>query len=144
MCHWSTRLPHIEEGETAASVPSVVHRLDQDIVVYWRQAQGLPGSVEMVTYKEHAGERGTFMLTVTPGDDLAPITEGRDWVFVLDFSGSMEGKFQSLIEGVNKGLTRLNPNDRFRIILFNNQPREITQGFEYAVPENVQRYIRDA
>jgi Ca-activated chloride channel family protein len=36
----------------------------------------------------------------------------------------------------------LNPNDRFRIILFNNQAREITPGFEYAVPENVQRYIR--
>jgi Ca-activated chloride channel family protein len=54
----------------------------------------------------------------------------------------MEGKFQSLIEGVNKGLTQLNPNDRFRIILFNNQPREITIGFEYATPENVQHYIR--
>ncbi len=130
------------EGATAGTLPSVVHRLDEDIVVYWRQAQGLPGSVEMVTYKEQAGERGTFMLTVTPGDDLAPITEGRDWVFVLDFSGSMEGKFQSLIEGVNKGLTRLSPNDRFRIILFNNQAREVTRGFEYAQPENVQNYIR--
>jgi len=118
------------------------HRLDEDIAVYWRQMQGLPGAVEMVAYKEEAGDRGTFMMTVTPGDDLTLITEGRDWVFVLDFSGSMEGKFQSLIEGVNKGLTQLNPNDRFRIILFNNQPREITSRFEYATPENVQRYIQ--
>ena len=132
----------IEEGTATLSTPSVVHRLDQDIVVYWRQVQGLPGSVEMVTYKENPAERGTFMLTLTPGDDLAPITDGRDWVFVLDFSGSMEGKFHSLIEGVNKGLGRLNPNDRFRIILFNNQAREITSGFEYAAPENVQHYIR--
>jgi len=132
-----------EEGTTAGTSSSVVHRLDEDIVVYWRQAQGLPGSVEMVAYKEQPGERGTFMLTVTPGDDLAVITEGRDWVFILDFSGSMEGKFQSLIEGVNKGLTLLNPNDRFRIILFNNQAREITHGFEYALPENVQRYIKE-
>jgi Ca-activated chloride channel family protein len=82
------------------------------------------------------------MMTVTPGDDLAPITEGRDWVFVLDLSGSMEGKFHSLVEGVNKGLASLNPNDRFRIILFNNRAREITTGLEYATPENVQRYIR--
>ena len=131
-----------EEGMAAGTTPGIVHRLDQDIVVYWRQAQGLPGSVEMVAYKEEAGDRGTFMMTVTPGDDLTLITEGRDWVFVLDFSGSMEGKFQSLIEGVNKGLTQLNPNDRFRIILFNNQPREITSRFEYATPENVQRYIQ--
>jgi Ca-activated chloride channel family protein len=121
---------------------SIVHRLDEDIVVYWRQAQGLPGSVEMIAYKPDTNDRGTFMLTLTPGDDLAPITEGRDWVFVLDFSGSMEGKFQSLIEGVNKGLSRLNPGDRFRVILFNNQPQEITHGFEYALPENVQHYIR--
>ena len=132
-----------EEGVSTSTLPSVVQRLDEDIVVYWRQAQGLPGSVEMITYKEQAGERGTFMLTVTPGDDLAPITEGRDWVFILDFSGSMEGKFQSLIEGVNKGLNKLNPNDRFRIILFNNHSREITHGFEYAVPENVQHYIHE-
>ncbi len=131
----------IEEDSTNTVLPSVVQRLDQDIVVYWRQQQGLPGSVEMVTYKENPGERGTFMLTVTPGDDLAPIAEGRDWVFVLDFSGSMEGKFQSLIEGVKKGLTRLNPNDRFRIILFNKHAREVTHGFEYAAPENIQHYI---
>ena len=130
------------EGMAPGSSAGVAHRLDQDIVVYWRQAQGLPGSVEMVAYKEETDDRGTFMLTVTPGDDLAAITEGRDWVFVLDFSGSMEGKFQSLIEGVNKGLAQLNPNDRFRIILFNNQPREVTAGFEYATPENVQHYMR--
>ena len=142
---WSVALVNefatIEEGSTNTVLPSVVQRLDQDIVVYWRQQQGLPGSVEMVTYKENPSERGTFMLTVTPGDDLAPITEGRDWVFVLDFSGSMEGKFQSLIEGVKKGLTRLNPNDRFRIILFNKHAREVTHGFEYAQPESIQHYI---
>ena len=134
--------PSIEEGSTTGTAPTAVHRLDKDIVVYWRQAQGLPGSVELVTYKEDAGQRGTFMLTLTPGDDLEPITRGRDWVFVLDISGSMEGKFQSLIEGVNKGLADLNPDDRFRIILFNNQPREITHGFENAIPENVQNAIR--
>ncbi|MDX2427488.1 MAG: VIT and VWA domain-containing protein [Xanthomonadales bacterium] len=134
--------PSLEEGSTPATAPTAVHRLDKDIVVYWRQVQGLPGSVELVTYKENPGQRGTFMLTLTPGDDLEPITRGRDWVFVLDISGSMEGKFQSLIEGVNRGLANLNPDDRFRIILFNNQPREITHGFENAIAENVQNAIR--
>lgn len=134
--------PSIEEGSTLSTTPTAVHRLDKDIVVYWRQVQGLPGSVELVTYKEDPGQRGTFMLTLTPGDDLEPITRGRDWVFVLDISGSMEGKFQSLIEGVNKGLANLNPEDRFRIILFNNQPREISHGFENATPGNVQNAIR--
>jgi Ca-activated chloride channel family protein len=129
------------EGAPIGSATAAAHRLDRDIVVYWRQAQGLPGAVEMVAFKEQAGGRGTFMMTVTPGDDLAPITEGRDWVFVLDLSGSMGGKFQSLVEGVHKGLARLNPDDRFRIILFNDRAREITAGFEYANAEAVQHYV---
>lgn len=78
-----------EEGAESTSAPAVVHTLNEDIVVYWRQAQGLPGAVEMVAYKEKADGRGTFMMTVTPGDDLMPITEGRDWVFILDLSGSI-------------------------------------------------------
>ena len=128
-----------EEG--ASTGFAAAHRLDQDIAVYWRQAQGLPGSVELVAYRENPEGRGTFMMTVTPGDDLEPITEGRDWVFVLDLSGSMEGKFMSLAEGVNRGLASLNPEDRFRIILFNNRAHEITSGFVAATPENVQHYI---
>jgi Ca-activated chloride channel family protein len=131
-----------EPGTAVGFESAAVHRLDQDIVVYWRQMQGLPGAVEMVSYKEESDARGTFMLTVTPDDDLAVITEGRDWIFVLDFSGSMEGKFLSLIEGVNKGLASLDSNDRFRIILFNNQAQEVTQGFQYATPENVQHYLQ--
>jgi len=132
---------NVEEGAIAGSSPGIVHRLDQDIVVYWRQQQGLPGAVELVAFKETTESRGTFMMTVTPGDDLAPITGGRDWVFVLDLSGSMEGKFQSLAEGVNKGLASLNPDDRFRIVLFNDRAREVTSGFEYAEPETVNRFI---
>jgi Ca-activated chloride channel family protein len=117
------------------------HRLDEDIVVYWRQAQGLPGSVELVAYKERPDGRGTFMMTVTPGDDLGPITEGRDWLFILDISGSMDGKFHSLLEGVDRGLNSLDPGDRFRIFLFNRQAHELTPGFEYATAANVRHYL---
>lgn len=81
------------------------------------------------------------MLTVTPGMDLKPITEGRDWVFVLDISGSMQGKYQTLAEGVSRALTRMTPKERFRIILFNNSSRELTSGFTPATPENVNRAI---
>jgi Ca-activated chloride channel family protein len=129
-----------EEGAEPAS-GNIVHRLDQDIVVYWRQAQGLPASVELLAHKEHPQGRGTFMMTITPGDDLAPISGGRDWIFVLDYSGSMEGKYASLVEGVGRGLERLNPDDRFRIVLFNNRAREITSGFIAATPENVDHYM---
>lgn len=77
------------------------------------------------------------MMTVTPGDDLPAIRGGRDWIFVLDYSGSMQGKYQSLVEGVRQGLGRLHPDDRFRVVLFNNHAREVTNGYLMASDQNV-------
>ena len=116
-------------------------RLDKDIVVYFRHQEDLPGSVDLLAYKKDPGGRGTFMLTVTPGMDLQPITEGRDWVFILDISGSMQGKYATLAEGVARTLKSMDPNDRFRIIVFNNSARELTRGYVTATPANVQTYI---
>ncbi|MDX1345767.1 MAG: VWA domain-containing protein, partial [Sedimenticolaceae bacterium] len=115
-------------------------RLDRDIVVYWRLKEGLPGSVDLVTYREPGKQRGTFMVTLTPGDDLAPISEGRDWVFVLDMSGSMRGKYQTLVDGVQRALGRLGSNDRFRFIRFNNSAREMTPGWINATSEAITRW----
>ncbi|MCB1761339.1 MAG: VWA domain-containing protein [Gammaproteobacteria bacterium] len=137
-----------EEGSAAASFnpqpnPTHAHTLDKDLVVYWRHQPGLPGSVDLVTYKPDADKRGTFMLVVTPGEDLQPITEGRDWVFVLDISGSMQGKYATLADGVKQALGKLSPTDRFRIVLFNKQARELTPGYTNATPEAVSRYSQE-
>jgi len=101
--------------------------LNQDLVVYWRLEPNLPGAIELVTHKEPGARRGTFMLSVTPGVDLQPITEGRDWVFVLDRSGSMSGKYQTLMDATAQALSKLQTNDRFRVILFSNYVEEITK-----------------
>ena len=117
-----------------------VFTLDKDLVVYWRHQAGLPGSVDLVTYKPDANKRGTFMLTVTPGEDLKPITEGSDWIFVLDISGSMQGKYATLADGVQRALGKMRPNDRFRIVLFNDRAQELTNGYVNATAEMVKRY----
>lgn len=127
------------EGQTGVNQP---YRLDKDIVVYWRHTPGLPGRVELVSYKPDEKGRGTFMMTFTPGDDLQPLSLGRDWLLVLDQSGSMGGKYQSLIEGVRRGLNQLNPNDRVRIFLFNDSASELTRGYVAATPENIVRLIQ--
>ncbi len=137
---------HLEQGAApaeegagnGASTPAFV--LDKDLVVYWRLKSGLPGSVDMVAYKKADSQRGTYMLVVTPGDDLQPITEGRDWAFVLDISGSMQGKYATLADAVQRSLKQMHPEDRFSIILFNNAARALTPGFVSATPENVRRY----
>ena len=129
-------------ANTATTSPTPAQHLNKDIVVYWRLQPGLPGSVDMITYKKPGSHQGTFMMTITPGDDLAAITEGRDWIFVLDYSGSMQGKYTSLTEGVSKGLRKLNTNDRFKIILFNDSSLEITQGYTQATPELINNAIQ--
>jgi Ca-activated chloride channel family protein len=141
---WSVTLHNSQNGnqhETVQAPSSVIQRLDKDIVVYWRQQQGLPGSVDMVAHKEPGKDRGTFMLTLTPGDDLASINEGRDWVFVLDLSGSMNGKYQSLVEGVRKGLANLSDRDRFQIVLFNDRAKVLTSGYLQATTENTRQML---
>ncbi len=139
---FETQVAALEAGAapTPATTTSGVANLDKDIVVYWRHAPDLPGSVDLVTHKPDASGRGTFMLTFTPGDDLPVIENGRDWVFVLDVSGSMQGKFATLAEGVQQALGKLNPNDRFRIYTFNQAARELSSGFVPASPENVKHY----
>jgi Ca-activated chloride channel family protein len=127
-----------EQGTIVKSQPVT---LDTDIVVYWRQKADEPARVEMVPYKPNDTGRGTFMLTLTPGMDLQPITEGRDWVFVLDQSGSMSGKIATLAEGVAKALGKLRPEDRFRIVFFNDQASELTAGFTPATPERISQAI---
>ena len=112
--------------QTQDSVSTNSNQLNQDIVVYWRLAPNLPGSIELVAHKEPNERRGTFMLTVTPGIDLQPITEGRDWVFVLDRSGSMNGKYNTLMDATAQSLKQLGTNDRFKIVLFSNYIEELT------------------
>ncbi len=149
LVHLGNNAPHAQgddEGTTAATAPPLApagqpaFQLDKDLVVYWRHKAGLPGSVDLVAYKPTPEARGTFMMVVTPGDDLKPIQEGRDWVFVLDISGSMQGKYATLSDGVQRALKKLRPTDRFRIVLFNRNARELTPGFVTATPEQVRHF----
>ncbi|MGV6825363.1 MAG: VIT and vWA domain-containing protein [bacterium] len=141
--NWSVELGNgavTAEGESQQNPSAQVVRLDQDIVVYWRHQAGLPGSVDLMTYKPDAKGRGTFMMVVTPGEDLQAIKGGRDWVFVLDISGSMQGKYQTLVDGVQKALGKLTADDRFRIVLFNNRSRELTPGYVNATASLINEY----
>ncbi|MBT6456902.1 MAG: VWA domain-containing protein [Gammaproteobacteria bacterium] len=142
---WSANLtssgsnPQVEQGQQVNAMQPAF-KLDKDLVVYWRHQAGLPGSVDLVSYKPEGARKGTFMLTLTPGDDLKLVEEGRDWIFVLDISGSMNGKYATLVDGVQRALSKMNSNDRFRVVLFNNRAQELTQGYVNATPEMVKHY----
>jgi Ca-activated chloride channel family protein len=82
------------------------------------------------------------MLVVTPGLDLQPITQGADHVFVLDVSGSMSSKIATLGRGVGQALGELDPDDRFRIVTFNDRDDELTRGWVAATPEEVSHWAK--
>src|SRR5437762_2660447 len=91
----------------------------------------------MIAYKPKADAPGTFMMVVTPGVDLQPITRGADYVFVLDVSGSMTDKLSTLARGVAETMKHFKSGDRFRIITFSNSADDMTHGFVDANPQSV-------
>jgi Ca-activated chloride channel family protein len=102
--------------------------LDQDIVVYYRLAEGLPARVDLLPYRGEDGA-GTFMIVITPGADLQDISEGIDWSIVLDISGSMAGKIATAADALSRALDQLRSQDRFRVVVFANRTRELTRGW---------------
>lgn len=134
-------IDQIDEGHFQVHVETQNAALNRDFVFYYRLADNLPGRVELISYRADADKPGTFMLVLTPGLDLQPITGGADYVFVLDTSGSMAGKIQTLALGVEKAIGQLSPDDRFRIITFSSHANELTRGWTAATPENVSHAI---
>ncbi|MBL4576514.1 MAG: VWA domain-containing protein, partial [Opitutaceae bacterium] len=126
-----------EEGDYVYTFQSNGGSLTKDFVLYYMLEDNLPGRVEVIPYREGSGKPGTFMMVITPGVDLQPLTGGSDYVFVLDISGSMKGKLHTLVEGVKQTIGSLKPEDRFRIILFNNEARELTRSWTPATSDQV-------
>lgn len=128
------------EGHYILTLDRPGAKLDRDFVFYYRLADNLPGRVEIIPYRADPAKPGTFMMVVTPGLDLKPLSRGADYVYVLDVSGSMQGKIHTLASGVCQALGALQPTDRFRIVTFNNSSTELLP-WSAATPENVQAAI---
>lgn len=120
--------------EVHATLPD--DSMDRDLVFYYRLADDLPGRVEILPYRGTEAGPGTFMVVVTPGAELAPLDEGVDTVFLLDVSGSMSHTLKTLSEAVQRSLGELRPGDRFRIVTFSTQARELVP-WTSATPEGI-------
>jgi len=131
------KITKVAEGHYKAVLERQSGDLTKDFVFYYRLAENLPGRVEMVAYKPTADATGTFMMVVTPGIDLKPITRGADYVFVLDVSGSMQTKLPTLAHGVDETLKQMKSGDRFRIVTFSDHAQDLTGGYIDANPQTV-------
>jgi Ca-activated chloride channel homolog len=131
------------EGNVEVKLESQQASLEHDFILYYRLADSLPGRVELVPYRVAGNAPGTFMLVVTPGIDLGPIQGGADYCFVLDVSGSMASKLSALTRGVARALGQMRPEDRFRIVAFRQNARDLSGGFRPATPENVAAVLHE-
>ena len=132
----------LDEGHYRVRLESQQAKLNRDLVFYYRLQDNLPGRVELISYRADESQPGTFMLVVTPGIDLHPLSDGADYLFVLDVSGSMQGKIRTLAAGVKQAIGKLSDKDRFRIVTFNSDAGELTSGWIVATGENVADVIR--
>ncbi len=95
------------------------HEADRDVVVRYVLADE-EIRAGLLLYPGTDGEDGFFLLTVAPPERVEPDdVVGREYVFVVDVSGSMRG----FPLDVSKQLIRdlllgLRPDDRFNILLF--------------------------
>lgn len=130
----------LAEGHYRVTLDRAGAKLDRDFVFYYRLADNLPGRIEVIPYRAAKDKPGTFMMVVTPGLDLKPLTQGADYSYVLDASGSMQGKIHTLAKGVAQALGQMQPQDRFRLVTFSNTAQEVLP-WTSATPENVRQAI---
>ncbi len=89
------------------------------------------------------GERGHFLLFISPpaGDDRETLP--RDLSLVVDVSGSMSGdKLDQAKAALQQALGTLRPADRFRLIAFSTAVRPFREGFVQATAENIREARR--
>ena len=93
---------------------------DDDFLCYYSVSEDNFG-ITLLTHRADEKEDGYFMLLVSPKYEVkqTEIVE-KDWIHVLDHSGSMAGrKIEQAKEALRYCVENLNEGDRFNLILFN-------------------------
>jgi Ca-activated chloride channel homolog len=96
----------------------------------------------LLTHKDERG--GFFSLLMYPPEDLKSLTrKPLEMVFVLDCSGSMNGRpiAQAKI-AVERALRNMQPGDSFQIVRFSMGASQLGTAPVAATPENVQRGLK--
>ena len=95
------------------------HLPNRDFVLHWR----IPGEQIQFPAWQAPGEAGYFMATfLPPAPDPSAAPLPREYVFVLDRSGSMSGgPIRQAVNALRACLRSLNPQDTFAILLFDDR-----------------------
>jgi len=130
-----------QQGNTATVVLDPRDAIpNRDFVVRYQLAGQRP-EVAVLTQRDSRG--GHFLLMIQPKaqmqqKDIAP----REYVFVVDNSGSMDGfPLRQARAVIKRSLENLRPTDTFQIIKFAGMPDQLAPRAVRATPANVRRGV---
>ena len=120
---------------------------DSDFVLQWRPKVGDAPAAALFS-DVYQGETYALLMVMPPSEHGAEVQRlPRETVFVIDTSGSMDGR--SIIQAqaaLQLALRRLAPGDSFNVIQFNSTPHKLFGSSRPATTNNIQaavRYVRD-
>ena len=109
---------------------------DRDFVLEWNAIASDVPSVGL--FREHVGKDDYVLAYVTPPAVTTPQKTGREVVFVIDNSGSMGGtSIEQARASLDYALSRLEPNDRFNVIRFDNTMTKFFPDSVMATADNI-------
>ncbi len=115
---------------------------DTDFQLFVAPAAGSDVEVHVMTYREPGETEGTFLLVLSPAQEMAAekIVK-KDVVFVLDTSGSMaEGKkLAQAKKALAFCLKNLNDGDRFEVVRFSTETEPLFGKLVASTEANVQK-----
>ena len=121
--------------------------LDRDFQLFY-QAGSKDVGLTAVTHRPIADRPGYFMMLLSPRAELSKMQQvPRDFVYVLDTSGSMRGKrIVQARAALKYCLNNLNENDRFAMIHFATTVTKYHNGLQPATKSNLEaarRWVDD-
>jgi len=122
---------------TGESVPA-----DKDFELTWKAAPGKTPSAGL--FREVINGKTYLLAFVTPPatPDTSSPTAKREVVFVIDNSGSMSGpSIAQAKESLALAISKLNPDDRFNVIRFDDTMTDYFNGLVAASPDNREKAI---
>ena len=112
---------------------------NRDFILHYRMAEGAIEAGLLFDAASQDGELGHFLLMIEPPSRPAVASiPPRDFLFVVDVSGSMHGFPLDTAKAVLRELAaRLRPVDSFNVLLFAGDSRLLSPASLAATPENV-------
>jgi hypothetical protein len=114
---------------------------NKDFVLRYKVA-GKTVKSALVTHRDKRG--GFFTLMLYPPESLSYLKRAPlEMIFVLDCSGSMNGKpIAKAKQAVTRALRKLRPNDTFQVIRFSNNASQFGPDPVPATPGNIRKAMR--